>query len=622
MRAALRFKGINLGKVSAWLIPTITFWLVLAFEIPYSITSYFHRYVLIVFLGILILFYLSFRLKGNQSVLVAFGLTMLLCALTLSYLWTSGFSDNFVISGLLPYKDAKNYYLGANLLLNGMPIRVAGQALGRPLFPGFLSSLLMLTGQNLKVALALLTQLAGIGMYLSARQIRQVVGALAGAFYITFMYFYFQIVAGYTMSESLGFISGCFGFVLIWHAAYHRKWLDFLLGSGLLLMAVSARAGAFLIFPMLALWAGWAFRGSKRYSLLALILVLAILAGGYFIVNGVYPQLLGVPEGSSFGNFAYTVYGQVRGGLGWHSAIDELGTRNPSRVYQAAWDVFRANPADFFKGIAKAYADFILPGDSSIFVFGAKDHNYFLDLIPWSLTILVLLQGLYLLIFKYRSEISTLLLAGFAGIFFSIPFLPPIDGGMRFYASTMPFFFVLLGVGVSRFPDRADEPAPVISGLFFSRFVAVSLLTLTILLPPVTLRAVSRPAVNEPACSSEQRPFVIEINRGSYIDLVQAENVSCGLAPNVCYNDFLKHNTEIHIDDFYQQLDTFASTSQTDLGIIPTINLLDGYFQYFVIPDNQISDYSTDKRVSGCATRIQTENQRIFLVESISMSDD
>jgi len=69
----------------------------------------------------------------------------------------SGFSDNFVIGGLLPYKDAKNYYLGANLLLNGLPIRIAGQALGRPLFPGFLSSLLLLTGQNLKVALAVLT---------------------------------------------------------------------------------------------------------------------------------------------------------------------------------------------------------------------------------------------------------------------------------------------------------------------------------------------------------------------------------------------------------------------------------------------------------------------------------
>ena len=65
---------------------------------------------------------------------------MLLLALTLSFLWTSGFSDNFVIGGLLPYKDAKNYFLGANLLLNGCLIRNAGQALGRPLFSGFLSS--------------------------------------------------------------------------------------------------------------------------------------------------------------------------------------------------------------------------------------------------------------------------------------------------------------------------------------------------------------------------------------------------------------------------------------------------------------------------------------------------
>jgi hypothetical protein len=124
--------------------------------------------------------------------LTGFGLTMLLFALSLSYLWTSGFSDNFLIGGLLPYKDAKNYYLGANLLLHGLPIRVAGQALGRPLFPGFLSSLLLLTGQNLKVTLAVLVQLAGIGLYLSARQIRQFMGVLAGALYITFMYFYFQ----------------------------------------------------------------------------------------------------------------------------------------------------------------------------------------------------------------------------------------------------------------------------------------------------------------------------------------------------------------------------------------------------------------------------------------------
>ncbi len=617
MGAVLDIKGIRASRVATWLVPVISFWLVLAFEIPYSFTRYFHLFVPVVFLSLLFLFYLALRSRGNLSVLTGFGLTMLLFALTLSYLWTSGFSDNFLIGGLLPYKDAKNYYLGANLLLNGLPIRVAGQALGRPLFPGFLSSLLLLTGQNLKVALAVLVQLAGIGLYLSARQVRQAMGALAGALYITFMVFYFQLFAGYAMSESLGFIGGCFGFALLWRAAENRKWFDLLLGLGVLMVAVSARAGAFFIFPLLALWAGRVFRGAKRFSLLPVSILLSLLIAGYFIANTVYPRLLGVPEGSSFGNFAYTIYGQVRGGIGWHSAIDELGTRNPSRVYQAAWDVFLANPSGFAQGVTKAYADFFLPGDSSIFMFGGAAP----DLMLWFLTIAILLRGLYGLVFRLRSDLSTLLLAGFAGIFLSIPFLPPIDGGSRFYASSMPFFFMLLAVGASRFiPD--EQPALAKKHeLLFLRFISVSLLALTVLLPPVTLRASSLPTLNAPVCAPEQRPFVIRVNPGSYIDLVRDENSSCGLAPDICLDDFRKHNTEMRIDDFYQELDSLVASSQAGIRIIPTINLLDGYFQYFVTTDSQTLAGLSGELLSGCASRIQTENQRIFLVESFSTSE-
>jgi hypothetical protein len=617
MRAGLELNRIDASSVAAWFIPVILFWLVLAFEIPSSFTRNFHHFVPILFLGVLFLFYLAFRVKGKLSVLAGLGLTMLLFALTLSYLWTSGFSDNFLTGGLLPYKDAKNYYLGANLLLHGLPIRVAGQALGRPLFPGFLSSLLLLTGQNLKVTLAVLVQLAGIGVYLSARQIRQFMGVLAGALYITFMYFYFQPVAGYAMSESLGFIGGCFGFALLWHAAEKRRWFDLLLGLGVLLVAVSARAGAFFVFPLLALWAGRLFRGTKRFSPLPIILVLAILVAGYFVVNTVYPRLLGVPEGSSFGNFAYTLYGQVRGGIGWHSAIDELGTRNPSRVYQAARDVFLANPSGFLQGIARAYMDFFLPDVGSIFRF-EKDVP---GLILWFLTIPIFLRGLYCSVFKLRSDISTLLLAGFVGIFLSIPFLPPIDGGNRFYASSMPFFFVLLAVGAGRFATD-ERPASAKNEILFLRFISVSLLTLTVLLPPVTLRASTLPILNLPVCSSEQRPFAIRIKQGSYIDLVKDENASCGLAPKICYDDFLKHNTELRSDDFYQELDSLAGSFQDGIGIIPTINLLDGYFQYFVTTDRQVFDSASHKLLSGCATRILTENQRIFLVESFLSPDE
>jgi hypothetical protein len=188
---------------------------------------------------------------------------------------------------------------------------------------------------------------------------------------------------------------------------------------------------------------------------------------------------------------------------------------------------------------------------------------------------------------------------------------------MRFYASTMPFFFVLLAVGVSRFIVRDEDPALVKNEMLFLRFSSVSLLTLTVLLPPVNLRASSRPTLSEPACSPGQRPFVIRANPGSYVDLARGEQAPCGLAPKICYDDFLDHNTEMYIDDFYQELNSLTASSQTGIRIIPTINLLDKHFQYFVITDNQVFASSSYEMLSGCATRIQTENQRIFLVESI-----
>jgi len=477
---------------------------------------------------------------------------------------------------------------------------------------------LLLAGQNLKIVLAVLAQLAGIGTYLTARQIQRTMGVLPGALYITFMYFYFQIIGGYAMSESLGFIGGCFGFALIWHANQHRKWFDFLLGLGILLLAVSARAGAFFIFPILALWVGWVLRGEKRFALLPAVVVLVIFVAGFVTLNSLYPRLLGVPEDTSFGNFAYALYGQVHGGTGWHSAIDELGTRNPSIVYQATWEYFLANPADFFKGTLKAYSDFFFPANGSIFLSG----QYVLDLIFWYATIVIMLRGLYLLIFKHRSPLSLLLLGGFIGIFLSIPFLPPVDGGMRFYASTMPFYFVLIAVGASRFNNFDVAPAPAKDELFSLRFVSVAILALTVLLPPVTLRVSLRPALEEPACTQEQRPFVIQVNPGSYIDLVTDANAACGLAPEICYDDFLMHNTEMHIDDFYQNLDAQAASTQGGMHIIPTINLLDGYFQYFVVPDVYMADSSADKLLSGCANRVLTEGQRYFLVESLSTFDE
>jgi hypothetical protein len=596
------------------------FWLVLLARIPDSITFPFSTYSMGLFVILLLLYGFSFRLRGSPGVAAGLCLTMLLFALTLSYKWTSGFSDNFMIGGLLPYKDAKNYYLGANLLLQGLPLERAGQATERPLFPGFLSSMLLLTGHNLKIALAVIVQLAGLGLYLSARQVNHAMGAWPASLYITFMYFYIQPLIGYTLSEVPGFMLGCFAFTLLWHTAEKPNWFDLVLGLVALLVAVSMRAGAFLVFPLLALWAGRMFRGEKRFSVRAAVAASVIIVAGYFLVNSLYAQIVGIPPGSAFGNFSYALYGQVRGGTGWHRAIEELGTRSPSAVYRAALQFFLEHPVSLFIGFAKAYRDFFLPGDPGIFPFGQYRWQDWPNLVLWVGTLVFLVWGGLKLLKELRSNHWSMLVAGFLGVFLSIPFLPPIDGGARFYASTMPFFFIIPAVGFSQLVKRFEpystltkdwhlEPLPI-------RFLSLVLLTLTLVAPVVTYTLAQKPAYTVPACSPEQKPFVIQVYRDSYIDLVKEGTSRCGSVPAVCLNDFEKNNVEKSADDYYQHLFLFVRRVEGTVRIVPSIDLVQEKFHYFYFPQDKIRQASLGI-VSGCALEVDTKNQSIYQVEGV-----
>ena len=625
MSTLIELKNIKFSTPISLLIPLLLFWVVLSFRIPYPITFHLTTYSFSLFIIILLSYYLSLRLQDNVGVLVSFGLIMLLFALTLSYKWTSGFSDNFMIGGLLPYKDAKNYYLGADLILHGLPMEKAGQATERPLFPGFLSSILMLTGQNLKIALAVIVQLAGIGLYLSARRVRDSMGALSASLYITFMYFYVRPFIGYTLSELPGFTLGCFAFVLIWHTSYSLKWLDLILGLITLLVAVSARAGAFFIFPMLAIWAGWIFGREKRFSIKAAAYAFIVVLVGYFLVNTIYAQLLGIPPGSAFGNFSYALYGQVRGGIGWHSAIEELGTRNPSAVYRAALQFFLEHPLSLFIGFAKSFRDFFLPSSQSIFAFTVDGWQGWANLLLWAGTIALLLRGLMRLGKDIHLNLAFLLVVGFVGVILSIPFLPPIDGGARFYASTMPFFFIIPAVGISQFARKMEQNSTSKEYLYGDsiapRLASITLVALTLIIPVGVYSFSHKPAYALSSCPPEQEPFAMEVHQESYIDLIKDGTTQCGFAPEVCLSDFEKNNTEKKIDDYYQKLLLLTKNNDTNVRIIPAIDLVNEEFHYFYIP-HSIKGSSSLSVVSGCATEIKTKNQSIYQVESIRTNEN
>jgi len=621
MKARIHLRREGLVSAGSVLLPILLFWIVLAFRIPPSFTQNFHAYSPVIFFIVLIFYYISFCLPKNLGIFVCLCLTMLLFGLSLSYLWTSGFSDNFIISGLLPYKDAKNYYYGANLILNGIPVVNAQQATERPLFPAFLASALFLMGENLKIAIAVITQLMGLGLYLSARQIRNLFGALSASVYAVFLYFYIQTLIGYTMSETFGFALGCFAFALILPAALHLKRVDLMLGLVILIVAVSARAGTFIIFPLFVIWTGWVLRVEKRFSWKAAGVAFVITTTAYLLVNAAFPRFLDIPSGSSFKNFSYAIYGQVRGGIGWHSAIVELGTRDSSTVYRAAFQYFLEHPTQLFVGFAKAYHDFFTPGARGIFSViwdkGQTQLSFLLSLAALALMVL----GLIRLIKDVHHNPSSLLLAGFIGVILSIPFLPPVDGDVRFYASTTPFIFAVAALGISSFLKGLQEKylleEDLHGELLVSRFSSLSLLALTLLIPSAIYVRGYKPAHELPVCEPKQKVFVMEPHPGTYIDLVKDKSSACGFLPEMCLDDFDKNNSEKSVDDFYQRLLTLTENNAGNVRIIEGFDLVAERLHYYFVSRDKLPDDPLPKLMSGCAVTISTRNQIIFQVESI-----
>jgi hypothetical protein len=342
-------------------------------------------------------------------------------------------------------------------------------------------------------------------------------------------------------------------------------------------------------------------------------------------VNTIYAQFLGIPPGAAFGNFSYALYGQVRGGIGWHSAIEELGTRNPSAVYRAALQFFLEHPLSLFIGFAKSYRDFFLPGSQSIFAYTVDGWQGWANLPLWVGTIALLLMGLMRLVKDIHLNLASLLVAGFVGVISSIPFLPPIDGGARFYASTMPFFFIIPALGLSQLVRGMEQNSTskeyLYGDLIASRTASITLAALTLIVPVGVYSFSHKPAFALPTCSPEQEPFVMEVHQGSYINLIKDATAPCGFAPEVCLSDFERNNTEKKIDDYYQELLLLTKANGTNVRLIPAIDLVNEEFHYFYVP-HSIKGSSALNVVSGCATEIKTKNQSIYQVESIRTNEN
>jgi hypothetical protein len=594
-------------------IPVFLYLVILIIPVAASVSGVFWSYSLPCFLIALLLYYAGFRLPGTFRWLASACLTMLLLGLTLSFLWHSGYSDDKIIAGLLPFRDGFDYYNGANWLLSGQAIKTINEgAAWRPLYPGFLSALLWITGRNLQWALAIQVGVAGLCFSLSACQVRNRLGAAAAALYLTLLYFYIQPLIGTAYTETLGLALGCLGFVLLWEAAETLRWPPLILGLIILMIAVSERAGAFFIFPLLALWAGWAFRGQGRFSVRYAGLALATAAVTYVIVNTAYSKLVVEPGGLPFGNFAFTLYGQVVGGAGYHKAFEDLGVRNPAVILRAAEQFFLAHPLGFFVGAAKAYRDFFSP-QSGVLGFGPGGG----DILVWIAGSALLLFGIYDAARKIRTPESSLWMAAFIGVFLSVPFLPPIDGGIRIYASTMPFIYILPAVAATGL--RATNPADAMRSTLVrpSLMLSVVLAALTLIAPVLIRHTVTRPVATAQICPANQAPFAATLSAGSYVDLVPDGLASCGSLPEVCMRDFQKYSKSNDPSDAQAYDELVGRSGSSVIRVFPANDMVSGRAHLFV-GSTEVLKVRGSVLISGCATETQIKGRpSLYTIQAV-----
>jgi hypothetical protein len=563
-------------EVLAVLIPLLLYSILIQLAVPRPIGEIF-RYDLRFFsLPAMVILYFAFRKSGWKSNLIGLSAVLAMAGFALSYLWNSGASEEPVVMGLFPYLDPSGYYSDALRILAGQLMENGG---GRPLFAGFLSMVLGITGNNLQISLAILVAITTISCYIAAREIGRNFGPAAAAFSMLLMFIYYRQFMGTTYSENLGLPLSALGLAFLLQGARLKNFLITLVGMFLTSFALNTRPGPFFVLPFLALWFAWVFRGSNTLRSWVRPFIIgcgAILLAFFF--NYLMDRVLSTPNYAVFSRFPLTFYGLTVGGKNWNQVnIDHpelLKLTDPQlsqTIYAISFENIRSNPGRFINGLWKIGLDFFSV-DSGAFTFIYGDTQIRLGLF------ILGLFGLGLLIARPKNIIHVMLLACFLGIVLSAPFVPARDSNrMRTYAAVIPFIviipalcFSLPGLWTRIIPSQNTAGAVVPYRSF--DFIFTALLIFCAVAGPYLAKAFSpKPNFQTSSCAAPNQPFYIRINPGSFVDIVADSEKPETHLPELRLGD-LTHS----INDFAYRLTFNQQPYRPGTSITVTIDLLTG----------------------------------------------
>jgi hypothetical protein len=373
----------------------------------------------------------------------------------------------------------------------------------------------------------------------------------------------------------------------------------------------------------LVLWAGWAFRKQSRFSLRAAIIAFVAVSLVFLIVNPVFSSLIVEPGKRSFGNFAFTLYGQVIGGAGYNAAIQRFATRNSDIIYRATWKFFLAHPLSFFIGAAKAYRDFFF-SNLGIFRYYSPNGHVIWSYLIWIAGLSLTAVGIVKSVRKIFEPLYSFFVAILLGFLFSIPFLPPIDGGIRIYASTMPLFFGFIAIASGKL--NPFQESWVSDGRLskFAGMLSALVIIFTVVIPIFIQRWSTAPTFDIPACPPDQTPYAVEVHQGSFVDILPDHDAACGQTLRICAGDFQASSAEMLTDasdaEVYQVLmDNGISTGKTTRVFVAN-DLVSNEAYLFVGFADDFQHPSKHNLVVGCGTvHVIKKRPAIFQIETVEM---
>jgi len=154
--------------------------------------------------------------------------------------------------------------------------------------------------------------------------------------------------------------------------------------------------------------------------------------------------------------------------------------------------------------------------------------------------------GLITAILNFKRPAFSMLLAGWVGIFLSIPFVPTVDAEIRTYAAAIPWFVGLAMIGLwslltqtrlLKITPRGDAP---LSGKPFGLGAYAVVVIMLTFAGPLLVHALTKP-VAVPAvsgCTDGSTRLVTTVARGSFVNVVDDASRKQSMIPTLRYTDF------------------------------------------------------------------------------------